>query len=189
MKTILIATAAILTMAGATLAKDIAAQAKDDSFIFSSNSVVSVLDARQSLRLGERLSLAQIKRRLPSYTVKKSHECEGTCILVSGKNGVYLELEDNLGEPISGITGFLGSRDTLGHVIGMLLIKAIGSSRATCDLGLVTTCASKSIKNLSYDVNDDRCAEEDKITSAENDPAFLYHIAECMTVGAMSLSK
>jgi hypothetical protein len=35
------------------------------AFIFSSNSVVSVLDARQSIRLGERLTLAQLKKRLP----------------------------------------------------------------------------------------------------------------------------
>lgn len=115
------------------------AQSRDDSFIFGSNSVVSALDARQSLRLGERLSLAQIKRRLPSYTVEKS-ECEGDCIHVSGKNGVYLELDyNNPGKPISYINGFLGSRDTLGHVIGMSLIEAIGSNI----LGMTTTCASR----------------------------------------------
>ena len=148
------------------------AQVKDDTFIFGSNSVVSALDTKQSVRLGERLSLAQIKRRLPSYTVEKSNDCEGDCIYVSGKNGVYLELDyNNPGKPISYINGFLGSRDTLGHVIGMSLIRAIGSNIATCDLGMTTTCASRSIKNLSYDVNDDRCTEEDKITKKTIPPS------------------
>jgi hypothetical protein len=68
-----LATAAVLV----ALTVPSAAQVKDDAFIFSSNSVVSVLDARQSIRLGERLTLAQLKKRLPSYTVKKSYECEG----------------------------------------------------------------------------------------------------------------
>ena len=67
--------------------------ATDDAFIFSSTGVTSAPDSRQALRLNERLSLAEIKRRLPSYLVEKSHECEGDCIHVSGKNGVYLELQ------------------------------------------------------------------------------------------------
>jgi hypothetical protein len=162
----------------------------DDSFIFNSNSVVSALDTRQSLRLGERLSLAQIKRRLPSYTVEKSNACEGDCIHVSGRNGVYLELDyNNPGKPIFGINGYLGTRDVLGRIVGMSLIKAIGSDRATCDLGMTTTCASRSIKNLSYEINDDRCTEEDKITTAEKDPSFQYHLAECMTVGSITIYK
>jgi hypothetical protein len=180
--------AALATGVSAPLAKDITAQAKDDTFIFSSNSVVSALDARQSLRLGERLSLAQIKRRLPSYTVEKSHECEGDCIHVSGKNGVYLELDYNLpGKPISRISGFLGSRDILGHIIGMSLIKAIGST--TCDfvIGMNASCASRSINNLSYDVNDDRCPEEDKITAGKG-PTSQSRVAECMTADGMSIT-
>jgi hypothetical protein len=79
--------------------RDIAAQPKDDGFIFSSNSVFSALDHSQSLRLGERLTFAQIEGRLHSYKVERSHDCEGECIHVVGRNGVYLEL--NSGEPIT----------------------------------------------------------------------------------------
>ena len=132
----LITTTAILI----ALTVPAAAQVKDDAFIFSSNSVVSALDAKQSIRLGERLTLAQLKKRLPSYSVKKSYECEGGCIHISGRNGVYLELPDSPGEPIYGISGYLGARDALGHIVGMSLIKAIGSNKATCDLGMETTC-------------------------------------------------
>jgi len=170
-------------------AKDIIARSTDDSFIFSSNAVVSALDPNESVRLGERVSLDQIKRRLPSYAVGESHDCEGVCIHVSGQNGVYLEIDyNNPGEPISGISGFLGSRDILGHIIGMSLIKAIGSNRTTCDLGLTVSCASKSIKNLSYDVNEEGCPEEDRITVGKG-PTFQYHLAECMTVGGMHISS
>jgi hypothetical protein len=109
---------------------------------------------------------------------------------VSGKNGVYLELDYNYpGEPISQISGFLGSRDALGHIIGMSLIKAIGTSRASCDLGMDTTCASKSINGLSYFVNEDRCAQEDKITVADNNPGYQYRLAECMTVDGIVIDR
>lgn len=107
----LLTTAAVLV----ALVNPAAAQVKDDAFIFGSNSIVSALDAKQSIRLGERLTLAQIKKRLPSYAVKRSNACEGSCIHVSGRNGIYLELNYNTpGEPISYISGFLvGARDTL----------------------------------------------------------------------------
>jgi hypothetical protein len=185
MKTLL-TTAAVLV----ALVNPAAAQVKDDAFIFGSNSIVSALDAKQSIRLGERLTLAQIKKRLPSYTVKKSNACEGSCVHVSGRNGIYLELDYNTpGEPISYISGFLvGARDTLGHVGGMSLIKAIGSNRATCDLGMTTTCASRSIKNLSYEVNEDRCSEDDKLVW-EKDPPFQHRLAECMTVDGMFIHE
>src|SRR6185312_2476695 len=122
MKTPLI-TAAVLF----ALVNPAAAQVKDDAFIFGSNSIVSALDAKQSIRLGERLTLAQLKQRLRSYKVIKSTECEGNCIKVVGKNGEYLEIDDDPGKPISGISGGVGSRDVLGHVVGMSLSKAIGS--------------------------------------------------------------
>ena len=185
MKTLL-TTAAMLV----ALVNPAAAQVKDDAFIFGSNSIVSALDTKQSIRLGERLTLAQIKKRLSSYTVKQSSDCEGSCIHVSGRNGIYLELNyDISSKPISYISGFsVGARDTLGHVGGMSLIKAIGSNKATCDFGETTTCASRSIKNLSYEVNDDRCSENDKLVWKE-DPAFKYRLAECMTVGGIFIQN
>jgi hypothetical protein len=67
-----IATAVIIAASPAFGKPD---QGEDDAFIFSSNSVVSVLDHSQSLRLGERLTLAKLKQRLHSYKVEKSHEC------------------------------------------------------------------------------------------------------------------
>jgi hypothetical protein len=163
-----------------------AATVKDDAFIFSGNSVVSALDHRQTLRLGERLTLAQLKQRLHSYKVIKSTDCEGNCIKVVGNNGEYLEINDDPGKPISGISGGVGSRDVLGHVVGMSLSKAIGSDTASCDLGMDTNCASKSIKGLFYAIDDARCDEKDKITSESANGR--YRIAECMTVGGMVIS-
>jgi hypothetical protein len=187
---LLLTIAAIAIGVTAALPKDIATQAKDDAFIFSSNSVVSALDHRQSLRLGERLTFAQLKRRLHSYRIERSHECEGSCIHVIGNNGVYLELADVPGERISGIIGFLGSRDRLGHVIGMSLIKAIGSHEASCDYGYLMSCASKLIKNLSYSVDDGACPDEDKVgTRSSPNSAFPYRVPECWNVGAMTIAR
>jgi hypothetical protein len=165
-------------------AKDIAAQGEDDAFIFSSNSVVSGLDHSLSLRLGERFTFAQLKRRLHSYKIEMSHDCEGECIHVVGKNGVYLELAVP-GEPISAIIGFLGSRDILGHVIGTSLIKAIGSDKASCGEMVEggAYCRSKRIKNLAYSVDDDACPDKDKFVSN------VDRLRACMKVGAMVLER
>jgi len=168
--------------------RDIAARPKDDGFIFSSNSVSSALDHRQSLRLGERLTFAQLKQRLHSYKVERSHDCEGECIHVIGKNGVYLELAVP-GKPISAIFGYLGSRDILGHVIGMSLIKAIGSDKAICECCEPFRCASKLIKNMYYAVDDYACPDKDKVSSADPDPAVPYRLPDCWRVGAIGIAQ
>jgi hypothetical protein len=180
-----IATAVIIAASPAFGKPD---QGEDDAFIFSSKSVVSVLDHSQSLRLGERLTFAQLKRRLHSYKVEKSHDCEGECIHVIGKNGVYLELAVP-GKPISAIFGYLGSRDILGHVIGMSLIKAIGSDKASCSDMVEggAWCPSKLIKNMEYSVDDNACPDEDKFAS-NLDPGVPYRLRDCWKVGTMALN-
>jgi hypothetical protein len=164
------------------------ADPKDDGFIFSSNSVSSALDHNQSLRLVERLTFAQLKRRLHSYKVERSHDCEGVCIHVIGQNGLYLELHS--GEPISSVMGLLGSRDVLGHVIGMSLIKAIGSDKASCSDMVEggAWCPSKLIKNIEYSVDDNACPDEDKFPS-NLDPGVPYRLRDCWRVAAIGIAQ
>jgi hypothetical protein len=180
-KILLVTTAALIAVSPAS------GKGADDAFIFSSNSVESVLDNSQSLRLGERLTFSQLKRRLHSYKVEKSHDCEGECIHVFGKNGVYLELAVP-GKPIPYIVGLLGSRDILGHVIGMSLSKAIGSDKASCSDMVEggAWCPSKLIKNMEYSVDDNACPDTDKFPS-NLIPGVPYRLLDCWKVGAMGL--
>ena len=50
-----------------------------------------------------------------------------------------------------------------------------------------TTCESKWIKNLSYDVDDESCSEEIKLQSSAD--RTIYSLHECMAVGGMSIHR
>ena len=100
---------------------------------------------------------------------------------------MYLQL--NSGEPISFIMGLLGSRDILGHVIGMSLIKAIGSDKASCECCEPFWCASKRIKNMHYTVEDYACPDEDKLSSCDADPAVPCRLPDCWRVGAIGIAQ
>ena len=156
----------------------------DDYFVFGDNVVFSRQYPEQWLRISERVTLAQIRQRLSSYTVEKSTECEGECIHVYGKEGVYLEIYVDNTNAITQITGFHRSRDLRGNTLGTLLTTAVGSTRASCDLGMDTTCQSK-FGRVNYVVDDGNCSDNERILSEKANSQ--YHIASCLTVGGLRL--
>jgi hypothetical protein len=128
--------------------------AQDDGFIFSGDKAVSARDPRQFIGAGEKLSIAQLKQRFPSYKVtRQSSDCGGTCALVESKSGarIFISYGGDSNSSFSNISSDVrGSRDILGNSIGTPLRKAIGANIAKCDLGESTTCPSAQVKGLSY---------------------------------------
>jgi hypothetical protein len=131
------------------------AAAQNDGFIFGGDQAVSVADKSQSIFVREKLSIPQLKKRFPSYSVSAVEgDCAGTCVLIKGKNGASIRIDYvsdssyNFYRIVS--SDARGSRDILGNIVGTPLRKAVGANTAKCDLGEVTTCESLLIKGLSY---------------------------------------
>jgi hypothetical protein len=137
-----------------TLAIACTAAAQTGGFIFSGDQAVSAADQRQFIRVGERISMRDLKQRFSSYSVGKlSGDCGGSCFSVEGRDGGTLVI-DYRGQGKSGFyriqSSAPGSRDTLGNTIGIPLRQALGANTAHCDEGESTTCQSPRLKGLSY---------------------------------------
>jgi hypothetical protein len=126
------------------------ATAQTTGFIFSGDQAVSAADPQQLIRVGEKLSISQLRQRFPGYSISKIHsDCGGTCTLIEAKNGSFLRVDyDATFYSIS--SSAPGSRDSLGNTIGTSLSKAVGANPAKCDQGESTTCESAKIKGLAY---------------------------------------
>lgn len=128
-----------------------------DGFLFDGDGVTNAGDTRQRLRVGERLTLAQLKRRFPGFSVKPFEgDCGGTCFDISGPVG---SLQLSYGG--SGRDRFYlltsdapTTRDILGNGIGTPLRRAVGADSTQCDDGMTTSCESARIRGLSYDVGE-----------------------------------
>ena len=152
----------IRTMAGVSaalilsLAAIPSAQARD-GFIFDGDGVFNGGVVRQRIRVGERLTLVQLRRRFPGFSVEPFEgDCGGTCFNIS-KGGTSLQL--SYGSAGRNRFYLLTSdapttRDILGNGIGTSLRTAIGAGSARCDDGMATSCESARIKGLSYDIGD-----------------------------------
>jgi len=128
--------------------------AQSDGFIFSGDKAVSARDPRQFIAAGEKLSISQLKKRFPSYTVTPEEgDCGGTCASIESKTGarIYISYGGDSNFSFSKISSDApSSRDIFGNVVGTPLRKAIGTNIAKCDLGESTTCPSAQMKGLSY---------------------------------------
>jgi hypothetical protein len=128
--------------------------AQSDGFIFSGDQAVSVFDKRQLISVGEKLSIPQLKKRFPSYSVSSvKSDCGGTCASIESKNGANIRISYGGDKSYSFYnisSDSRSSRDTLGNAIGTPLRQAVGANTTKCDLGEATTCESLLIKGLSY---------------------------------------
>jgi hypothetical protein len=100
----------------------------------------------------------------------KGEDCL-TCAVISGADGQFEVSFAQDGRTIIDIRSYDDrSRDAQGNAVGASLVKAIGSTSAQCDAGMDTTCASPSLKGLSYILaDDDRCP----ITAKEKQPTEI----------------
>jgi hypothetical protein len=124
--------------------------AQNVGFIFSGDQAVSAADKRQYISVGEKLSIPELRRRFPSYSVSPvESDCGGTCASIEDNKGTYIRI--SYGDDFYNISsGARSSRDTLGNAVGTPLRKAIGANTTNCDPGDETTCDSVLIKGLSY---------------------------------------
>lgn len=138
-------------------------------FIFSSQDVRHATTPGRSVRLGEKITRQALTKRFAGYEVRytKGEDCL-TCAVISGTDGQFVVSFAEDGRMVVDIRSHDDrSRDTHGNTHGASLATAIGSTSAQCDAGMDTTCASPSLKGLSYIVaNDDRCP----ITVKEKQP-------------------
>lgn len=138
------------------LAASPSAQARD-GFLFDGDGVSMGGDVRQRIRIGERLTRAELGRRFPGFSVEPiESDCGGTCFNIAnaagslqisyggaGRDRFYLLTSD---APTT--------RDVSGNRVGTSLRSAIGAASAQCDDGMTTSCRSARIRGLSYDVED-----------------------------------
>lgn len=138
-------------------------------FIFRAQDVQHATNPSQSVRLGEKISPQALKKRFAGYEVRytKGEDCL-TCAAISGADGQIRVSFARDGRTIIDIQSYdTRSRDARGNTIGASLGEAIGSTSAQCDAGMDTTCASSTLKGLSYIVaGDDQCP----ITVKEKQP-------------------
>jgi hypothetical protein len=167
---------AIPTMAGA---------AQNGGFVFDARQVVSASDKQRFVRLAERLPVAALKRRFPSYSVRVIHEDCVLCAVVSGKDGtIRVDYGVNSDWIIHGIySAERNARDSLGNAVGTPLSKAVGADTAICDRGEATVCESARVKGLSYVVD-----ETAKCALQEDAKTKRFTIPGCATVDGFQIS-
>jgi hypothetical protein len=142
-------------VAGSAIAFPMTSVAQNDGFIFSGDRVVSAADQKQFISVGEKLSIPQLKKRFPSYTVtrEQGEGCGDICVTIKGKKDTYILISyDRSSDDYRISSDAHSSRDTLGSTIGTPLRKAVGANTTKCDRGSEITCESALIKGLSYTV-------------------------------------
>jgi hypothetical protein len=131
-----------------------------EHFIFTGKKVHTFAKSNEFVVGGEKLSVAQLKRRFARYkvVVTVGEDCF-ICATISGKGGSIEVNFDEDGKLVVGVYSFdKTSSDALGNNVGLSLRNAIGSPTAQCDAGIWTTCQSTRLNGLSYIVQDnDKC--------------------------------
>lgn len=130
---------------------------KPPGFVFGTGGVQHATNANRSVRVGEKISPQALKKRFAGYAVRytKGEGCL-TCAIIAGNDGQFEVSFGQDGQTVIDIKSSDNrSRDVQGNVVGTPLAKAVGSTSARCDAGEETTCASPTLKGLSYTVADD----------------------------------
>jgi hypothetical protein len=168
----------------------IGATASDASeFIFSGNSVFAAENPTKVLKVGARISIAQLTDLFSSAAVTLSNECDGFCLIVT-KNEIQLQVYyDQDTQTVTSVIAYgEGSADIAGNKSGDPVTKAIGASSADCDFGEVTTCASHSIEGLRYVLEgSDVEGKDDCPQPAPEKAPSKTQLADCLKIGGFEI--
>ncbi|MDB5580379.1 MAG: hypothetical protein JWR80_5555 [Bradyrhizobium sp.] len=164
-----------------------AAAAKDapaaTGFVFFADRATNALKPAETVRLGEKLRLPDLKRRFAAYKVTSNdgEDCV-TCATVVGPAGAIEVVYDAKGV---GAVASYDKRvtDALGNKIDGSLAGAVGDT-ATCDAGMESTCESPKLRGLSYIVSDDA-----KCTLEIGDGAKPVKIPACAKIGGFRIFR
>jgi hypothetical protein len=172
----------IILVSSLTLMVD-SAQAGGQGFVFSGDQAVSARDPKQSVRVLEKISVPEIRKRFWSYSVSKvDGDCGGICVSVSNKED-FIRIDFGKDGKIRRIQSYSKTTvDAVGNAIGAPLRKAIGAKTAECQDGEVTICKSTLIKGLSY-IPDEKCGVK------ENSQTRQYDVSGCATVDGFDINR
>lgn len=171
----------VMTMAGGAHAEMVTAA---EGFVFDGTGIVNAQNPSQRLNVWDKVSLAELKRRFPGFTVKRvTGDCGGQCFAVSRKN-MFFQVDVGGDKQLSFyriVSDAKSSRDTAGNTIGVPLAKAVGASKTECDEGDSTSCQSKKTPGLAY------IAGGCSLQHGDNGNQFT--IPACATVGGFEISR
>jgi hypothetical protein len=132
------------------------------------------LNDKESVRLLERLPVAQLKKRFSRYKVDVTagEDCSICATISRGEVSISVDYDEN-GIVIVGISSNDNeSTDALGNGVRSSLRNAIGAPTADCDAGMWTPCASPQLTGLHYIVEEnERCRLLIKENQATEIPA------------------
>jgi hypothetical protein len=160
------------------------AKARSEGFIFTGDSATNSQNEKQSVRLLERLPVAQLKKRFPRYKIVATagEDCIICAIISRGEAFIQVNYEKN-GIVVSAISSRDNqSADALGNAVGTSLRNATGAT-ADCNPGESTTCASPILNGLHYFVEaSENCPFVIKENQATDIPA-------CAIIGGFRIEK
>jgi hypothetical protein len=153
-------------------------------FIFTADKAINASNEKESVRLLERLPVAQLKKRFSRYEVLVTtiDDCLICAMISRGEVSISVDYDEN-GIVVVGISSYDNkSTDALGNAIGSSLRNAIGAT-ANCATGDVTTCASPRLIGLHYIVKE---TKKCPLFVKENQPT---DITACARIGGFQLFK
>jgi hypothetical protein len=149
-------------------------------FIFTSDKVINANNEREFVKVGERLPIAQLKKRFSSYKLISTagEDCLICAKIVKSSHSLQVNYDENGIVITSVFSEDKSSSDALGHSVGTPLQEAIGSKTSKCDAGMWTTCESPKLSGLRYIVE-----ENEKCDLRVNDKGGDTEIPSCARIG------
>jgi hypothetical protein len=137
---------------------DIAYASDQAGFIFTADKAVNPWNEKESIRILERLPVAELKKRFARYKVDVTagEDCAICATISRGKVSLSVYYDENGIVVINISSNDNKSTDALGNSIGSSLRSAIGARTADCDEGYWMTCASPRLPGLHYIVGEDK---------------------------------
>ena len=175
----------MMILVALSLSISASASASDSAgFIFTADRAINPGNEKEFVRLLERLPVAQLKKRFSRYKVDVTagEDCAICATVLRGEVSITVDCDEN-GIVIVGISSNDNkSTDALGNAVGSSLRNAIGT-RADCDAGDVTTCASPRLSGLHYIVEEGKKCH---LSVKENQPT---DIPACARIGGFHIAK
>lgn len=132
-----------------------------ETFVVTGEALTSSSNPKHSVRLGERIPVAELKARFKGYTVQSTagEDCLFCATVYTYDVGFEVNY-DETGVVVTSVVCNQGCSDALGNEVGGQLRAAVGDV-GNCDAGYYTTCLSPRIGGLVYILSDeDSCPFE-----------------------------
>ena len=159
--------------------------APQPGFIFTADKAINPLNEGKSVRILEKLPVAELKSRFARYNVNVvvGEDCSICATISRGEVSISVDYDEN-GIVILGISSNdKVSTDILGNRVRSSLRNAIGDTTANCDVGMWMTCASPRLTGLHYIVDENKGCS---LVVKEKQPT---KIPACASIGGFQIFK